>query len=270
MGLIVDAAHRGTPESAWSSSDRLRGVPAIDLPRVRRALVVAPHRDDEVLGAGGLVQRLLAASVEIQVLAVTDSEGSHPRSPAARAIDLAGLRTAEVVTALGYLGWDRAEVTRLGIPDGHVGEYQDVVPTPSAPASSLAICASLPGPMTGIPTTMPSGVPAARLEPKSGQPCSAIWCGHGIGPTRRAPTYPGTVWPVWNSRRPGRRARDGLCALSDPRPFLSAPILRTYRFSLRTCCSASSVATRSMSWAQGVRDGVIRPLVLRRDVRRRP
>jgi len=127
MGLIVDENHRGTSESAWSTSDRLRDVPALDLPRVRRALLVAPHPDDEVLGAGGLVQRLLAASVDIQVLAVTDGEGSHPRSPAARAIDLVGLRTVEVVTALGQLGWDRPEVTRLGIPDGRVGEYQDDV-----------------------------------------------------------------------------------------------------------------------------------------------
>lgn len=124
MGLIVDAAHRGTSESDWSSSDRLRGVPAIDLPRVRRALVVAPHPDDEVLGAGGLVQRLLATSVDIQVLAVSDGEGSHPRPPAVRAVDLAGLRAAEVVTAFGHLGWDRPEVTRLGLPDGHVAEYK--------------------------------------------------------------------------------------------------------------------------------------------------
>jgi LmbE family N-acetylglucosaminyl deacetylase len=124
MGLIVDADHRGTSESAWSASDRLRRVPPIDLPPVRRALVVAPHPDDEVLGAGGLVQRLLAASVDVQVLAVTDGEGSHPGSSSARAIDLTGLRAAEVVTAFGHLGWDRPGVTRLGIPDGHVGEYQ--------------------------------------------------------------------------------------------------------------------------------------------------
>jgi hypothetical protein len=95
MGLSVDADHRGTSESVWSAPARLRGVPGIDLPRVRRALLAAPHPDDEVLGAGGLVQRPLAASVDVQGLAVTDGEGSHPRSSAARANDLASLRTAE-------------------------------------------------------------------------------------------------------------------------------------------------------------------------------
>ena len=57
---------------------------------------------------------------DIEVLAVTDGEASHPLSAAARAIDLAAVRTGEVVTSLRHLGWDQPEVTRLGIPDGHV------------------------------------------------------------------------------------------------------------------------------------------------------
>ena len=88
-------------------------------------LIVAPHPDDEVLGAGGLVHRLLAASVQMEVLAVTDGEASHPLSAAARALDMAAVRSAEVVTSLGRLGWDQPKVTRLSIPDGHVGQFEN-------------------------------------------------------------------------------------------------------------------------------------------------
>ena len=97
------------------------------VPEANRALIVAPHPDDEVLGAGGLVHRLLAASVDVEVVAVTDGEASHPLSAAARAIDFAAVRSAEVVTSLGHLGWDQPKVTRLGIPDGHVGQFEDEV-----------------------------------------------------------------------------------------------------------------------------------------------
>ncbi len=127
MVLIVDADHPGTSEEAWTASVRMRELPSVEVPAPKRALIVAPHPDDEVLGAGGLIYRLLAASVHIEVLAVTDGEASHPDSATARAIDLAAVRSDEVVASLRHLGWDRPEVTRLGIPDGRVGQFEDVV-----------------------------------------------------------------------------------------------------------------------------------------------
>ncbi len=127
MSLLVDAENLGTTEEAWVASGRLQELPLVTVPEARRALIVAPHPDDEVLGAGGLMHRLLAASVEMEVLAVTDGEASHPRSSAARTIDLAAVRSAEVVTSLGHLGWDQPDVTRLSIPDGHVGRFEDDV-----------------------------------------------------------------------------------------------------------------------------------------------
>ncbi len=127
MSLIVDAENLGTTEEAWVASGRLQELPLVAVPEAHRALIVAPHPDDEVLGAGGLLHRLLAASVHIDVLAVTDGEASHPLSAAARAIDLAAIRSAEVVRSLSHLGWDQPEVTRLSIPDGHVGQFEDDV-----------------------------------------------------------------------------------------------------------------------------------------------
>lgn len=39
--------------------------------RIRRALVVAPHHDDEVLGCGGTIARLADGGAEVRVLVVT-------------------------------------------------------------------------------------------------------------------------------------------------------------------------------------------------------
>jgi LmbE family N-acetylglucosaminyl deacetylase len=124
MSLVVDVEHPGTSEELWAASVRLRELPPVAVPTANRALIVAPHPDDEVLGAGGLLQKLLSASMDIEVLAITDGEASHPLSAAARAIDLATVRADEVVTSLRRLGWDQPEVTRLGIPDGHVESFE--------------------------------------------------------------------------------------------------------------------------------------------------
>lgn len=43
----------------------------LDLCQGQRALVVAPHPDDETLGCGGTIARLAAAGAEVHVLAVT-------------------------------------------------------------------------------------------------------------------------------------------------------------------------------------------------------
>jgi hypothetical protein len=49
---------------------------AHDLLETRRVLVIAPHPDDEVLGAGGTVARLSAAGTEVVVAIVT--KGAPP------------------------------------------------------------------------------------------------------------------------------------------------------------------------------------------------
>ena len=85
-------------------------------------MLVAPHPDDEVLGAGGLVQRLVADGVPLHVVAVTDGEASHPRSWRARRMDLRAVRSAECHEALRRLGCSSPLITRLGLPDGGVAE----------------------------------------------------------------------------------------------------------------------------------------------------
>jgi LmbE family N-acetylglucosaminyl deacetylase len=123
--LIVDEEHMGPGEVAWASSPRLSDLAPLGELRARRLVVVTPHPDDEVLGAGGLIQKALAEGVLVEVIAVTDGEASHPHSRIAASLDLPAVRARETVTALRRLGWEKPAITRLRLPDGHVAERRD-------------------------------------------------------------------------------------------------------------------------------------------------
>ena len=127
MELTVSRTHLGTPEVAWQQSERLHAIAPLQLDRPRRAIVLAPHPDDEVLGAGGLLQRLIASDVEIELVAVTNGEGSHPNGTAARTRNLGELRPQESLTALRRLGCRAPVVTRLNLPDGRVADHEERV-----------------------------------------------------------------------------------------------------------------------------------------------
>jgi LmbE family N-acetylglucosaminyl deacetylase len=126
MELVVDPGHLGTPEAAWAASDRLGTLPALAVSPPRRLVVVTPHPDDEVFGAAGLMQLMQARRVPIEIIAVTDGEGSHPIA-AAEGLDLRRVRRRESDSALQRLGMGRPPVTRLGLPDGDVGGHVERV-----------------------------------------------------------------------------------------------------------------------------------------------
>jgi len=119
--LVVDDSHLGRSEALWKVSGHHDVLAALDL-SARRVIIVAPHPDDEVLGAGGLIQAALSSDVSVDVVAVTDGEGSHPHSRATRAIDLATVRSRESYVALRRLGWDEPRITSLHLPDGKVAD----------------------------------------------------------------------------------------------------------------------------------------------------
>lgn len=120
MKLVVDEKHRGPAEHAWRSRLGATQLEPLAPLHARRLVVVTPHPDDEVLGAGGLIQKALAEKVLVEIVAVTDGEASHPHSAVAPGLDLAARRSRETVTALRRLGWDTPVVTRLHLPDGDV------------------------------------------------------------------------------------------------------------------------------------------------------
>lgn len=112
----------GTPEAdwlPWLTRRRLPEIaPATLVPPGCRAVVVAPHPDDEVLSVGGLFGHLAALGRELLVVAATDGTGSHDGSPLWPPERLGRERPLETEQALARLGLSWCEVRRLGLPDG--------------------------------------------------------------------------------------------------------------------------------------------------------
>ena len=119
MDLVVDAMHVGTDERTWLTSRRLAELPPLRIAPPGRLVIVAPHPDDEVLGAGGLLQSMHDLGVELEVVAVTDGEGSHPLAHAS-GVDIASRRALESAVALDRLRCRPVAITRLGLHDGEV------------------------------------------------------------------------------------------------------------------------------------------------------
>lgn len=82
-------------------------------------LVVAPHPDDESLGCGGAIARLVDLGVAVSVAFVSDGAKSHPNSGRYPAPALRALREAEARAALAAIGLDvdGSSVAFFGLPD---------------------------------------------------------------------------------------------------------------------------------------------------------
>jgi LmbE family N-acetylglucosaminyl deacetylase len=124
MHLVVDQFHLGTPESAWASSEALAGVACLPPMRPRRVVIVAPHPDDEVFGAAGLIQEMVKLHIPVEIVLATNGEGSHPLTATRLGVDIPAVRAHEMELALYRLGCLDPIVTRLHLPDGHVNEHQ--------------------------------------------------------------------------------------------------------------------------------------------------
>jgi LmbE family N-acetylglucosaminyl deacetylase len=94
--------------------------------RSTRLLVIAPHPDDEALGAAGLIQRVLSGGGRVRVVLLTSGDGfpegvevaegiAHPAASDFRGYGVR--RERETLTALEGLGVSPARVTLLGFPD---------------------------------------------------------------------------------------------------------------------------------------------------------
>jgi len=89
--------------------------------------VVAPHPDDETLGAGGLMQRVLERGGSVRIVLVTAGDGfveavAHEtrllRPPASRYVAYGRRRLAEARAAIRVFDSTRVRLQFLGFPDG--------------------------------------------------------------------------------------------------------------------------------------------------------
>jgi LmbE family N-acetylglucosaminyl deacetylase len=93
----------------------------------QRLVVVAPHPDDETLGAGGLVQRVLEQGGSVLVILVTAGDGyrkavmdetGKPQPSPSQYIAYGRRRLGEAHAALYELGQRHVRLQFLGFPDG--------------------------------------------------------------------------------------------------------------------------------------------------------
>ncbi|WP_374943415.1 PIG-L deacetylase family protein [Sphingomonas sp.] len=90
----------------------------LPLGRVRRALVVAPHPDDEAIGAWGVIRALRRRGRHVRVVVVADGAASHPNSVAWPRHRLVAARRRETRAAMRAIGVSARDVVFLGLPDG--------------------------------------------------------------------------------------------------------------------------------------------------------
>ncbi len=117
----------GTAEAQWNPY--LDSLPPLfppafftpaPIPRTQsspRAVVVAPHPDDEVLGAGATMFDLCRAGWDVTVVVVSDGDQSHPGAEG-----LGGKRRVESNQAAAWLGAKKPPQF-LGFPDGNLAEH---------------------------------------------------------------------------------------------------------------------------------------------------
>ncbi len=126
-----DRLTAGPPSSIHRTETQFLSPPlappgATEVVAARRALVVAPHYDDEVLGCGGLIASLLAASSEdpavVRVLWLSDGSGGveGARDPSG----YSARRRAEADAVAARLGF---ESRHLDLPDGVLAERTDEI-----------------------------------------------------------------------------------------------------------------------------------------------
>jgi LmbE family N-acetylglucosaminyl deacetylase len=108
-----------------------RAAETLVVPPHLRLLVVAPHPDDESLGAGGLMQQTLAVGGRVHVLFMTNGDGypeavevatGHREPTASDYRGFGELRRAEALVALEHYRVLPLSVTFLGFPDGGLAE----------------------------------------------------------------------------------------------------------------------------------------------------
>jgi LmbE family N-acetylglucosaminyl deacetylase/SAM-dependent methyltransferase len=121
--VTFDSSEKPSDIADWR--DVIEAAPEFDLGAYESVVVVAPHPDDETLGAGGLIAACGERGIRVRVVVVTDGSGSHPGS-ATTPGELALLRAAEVTQAVALLNPD-AELELLWHRDGTTDENRETI-----------------------------------------------------------------------------------------------------------------------------------------------
>ena len=218
-------AGRGTDEAVWLASKELRrlGASSVEAPYSGRVLVIAPHPDDEVLGAGGTIAGLAANGAQIVLVAVTDGEASDPL----RTEELRKTRPGESSEAAVMLGTTPTASYALGLPDGRV--LADDVEATLAPLLKSGDLVFAPWASDGHPDHNAAGAGAQRACERAEVRLLAylVWAWHWAQPSEipwaqalRVDLDKGIV------RRKRRAVQCFTSQLAGPDPILSSHTVR--------------------------------------------
>jgi LmbE family N-acetylglucosaminyl deacetylase len=151
----------------------------------RSCVVIAPHPDDETLGAGATIMRKVEAGAAVHVVVATDGS----KSPVGDPVAVTARRSAELATACALLGLSSADVTRLPFVDAELRPDDDTLVT----AIAEVVTALRPDEVLVTDETDPHPDHAAL-----GAATRAALAGTGI----RLLSY-----PVWQFERPAHLVR---------------------------------------------------------------
>src|SRR5205814_10349891 len=110
IGVLIGVAL--SPDLSAARAQRpVRPAATLTVTAETRLLVIAPHPDDEVLGAGGLMQRVHSTGGVIRVVYLTDGDG-YPEG--VRVEDRVDVPTAADYRGYGRLRKQEARAAQIG------------------------------------------------------------------------------------------------------------------------------------------------------------
>jgi LmbE family N-acetylglucosaminyl deacetylase len=159
-------------EAEWLPT--LRSLPNWEFPFIP-TLVLAPHPDDETLGAGGLIAKLCRQGVPVTVVAITDGENAYADTQ-----KLGEVRVPEQMEALYRLGVPESMVRRFHLPDGDVSACEDQLVDLLLPLIAPGMHLVAPWQHDFHPDHEAAGRVAARVAQIKGIPltCYLFWTWH--------------------------------------------------------------------------------------------
>jgi len=161
------------------------GTDVTDANSRRPTVVLAPHPDDETLGAGVMIMRKVEAGTPVHVVVVTDGSKSPQGDPA----EVTALRARELDAARTVLGLAGSDVTRLGFVDAELDTAGEVL------VDAIADVVSSLRPADVVVT--------ADTDPHADHAALARAAHRAVaGRAVRVLTY-----PIWQFERPGRLVR---------------------------------------------------------------
>jgi len=134
-------------------ADKFAALPEAGLSTLlggHRALILAPHPDDESIGCGGLIAAACAAGLPPAVVILTDGAASHPHSKTHPPARLAAVREAEAREALTILGLAEKNMFFLREPDTKLSLHGTIIENLAAIAVRED-CGIVIGPWAGDP-----------------------------------------------------------------------------------------------------------------------